>query len=359
MRNDIILKLQRIIEGNDRITWDLFPAIYDGFLEAGELSLAEDRMLQFVASTVQRCSNDKIVSTATEEKIAEWELELGLSSDGLTLEQRRQQVVDYINRSRVFNETTLHELCQLLAGDSTVYERLDVNYLTLGIFTEEEEGEPLSVGIVDQIRPIVPQNLALYAGIDTSFDRGVTISHAHFSALKSGLGIVEWHEPPIPPPPENKPDFAVLDNETGEVVHTSGVAHTGFISFTQMYKVAPIAHTGFKLFTELYRLPNDTVRFIDFPPPEAIIGYMWHDSTVTFSVGGYLYIYDSDGTTPRYGESGKTYTIVHVLTAPGVYADEYLSQLYITMDWSGLFELRARTGTYETLTFWRIEYIEE
>lgn len=196
MRNDILLKLQRIIEGNDRITWDLFPEIYDGFLEADELSLAEDRMLQFVASTIQRCSDDKIISTASEEKIAEYEDVFGLSADGLTLAQRRQQVIDYTNRSRVFNETTLHELCQSLAGDNTVYERVDFHYLTLGIFTEDEdEGALPSVEIVDQIRPIVPQNLSLYAGVETSFERGVSVDHAHFSALWASLGKAERHDP--------------------------------------------------------------------------------------------------------------------------------------------------------------------
>lgn len=97
------------------------------------------------------------------------------------------------------------------------------------------------------------------------------------------------------------------------------------------------------------------------PPVSAITGYMWHDSNVTLTANNtsYLYIYDSDGRTPRYGDLGKTYTIVHVLTAPDTYADEYLSQLYITMEWDGMFNLKARPGTFETLTFWRIEYTEE
>ena len=54
--------------------------------------------------------------------------------------------------------------------------------------------------------------------------------------------------------PSDKNSFAVLDNTTGEVVHTSEVAHTGFISFTQIYNVAPIAHTGFLSFTQMYKV---------------------------------------------------------------------------------------------------------
>ena len=216
MRDDIILKLQRIIEGNDRITWDLFPAIYDGFLEANELSLAEDRMLQLVASAVQTATNDKIISTASAEKVAEYEDVFGLSAAGLTLDERRQQVIDYINRSRVINEETLHDLCQSLAPGYTVYEKTDPQALTLGIFTEEDDaqGHLPAVGIVDEIRPTVPQNLALYAGVETSFSRGVVVSHAHFSALWAGLGTVE----------RQVPDGAIrggLIGEASESVYTS------------------------------------------------------------------------------------------------------------------------------------------
>ena len=211
MRDDIILKLQRIIEGNDRITWDLFPAIYDGFLEADELSLAEDRMLQLVASAVQTATNDKIISTASAEKVAEYEDAFGLSASGLTLDERRQQVLDYINRSRVINEETLHELAQSKAPGYTVYEKTDPQALTLGIFTEEDDaqGHLPAVGIVDEIRPTVPQNLALYAGVDTTFDRPIVISHAHFSALWAGLGTVERHVPEITL-------YYFINKETGE-----------------------------------------------------------------------------------------------------------------------------------------------
>lgn len=215
MRDDILLKLQRIIEGNDRITWDLFPEIYDGFLEADELSLAEDRMLQLVASAIQTCMNDKVISTASSDKIAEYEDGLGLSGEGLTLDERRQQVIDYINRSRVINEETLHSLTQSKAPGYTVYEKTDPQELTLGIFTEEDDtqGHLPAVGIVDEIRPTVPQNLALYAGVETTFERPLVVSHAHFSALWSTLGTIVWT-----PPSEPSYSFIVVDETTGDVV---------------------------------------------------------------------------------------------------------------------------------------------
>ena len=93
------------------------------------------------------------------------------------------------------------------------------------------------------------------------------------------------------------------------------------------------------------------------PPVSIITGYMWNDDTVTFSVGEYLYVYESDGRTVRKGDSTKTYRIVHVLNKQGEYLDEYLDQLYIY--YYGMLYLRARSGTYSSFTFWRIEYTEE
>lgn len=224
MRDDILLKLQRIIEGNDRITWDLFPEIYNGFLEADELSLAEDRMLQLVASAVQTCMDDKVISTASSDKITEYEDGLCLSGEGLTLDERRQQVVDYINRSRVVNEETLHTLAQSKAPGYTVYEKTDPQELTLGVFTEEddEQGGLPAVGVIDEIRPTVPQNLELYAGVETSFDRPLVVNYAHFSALWTSLGVIEWSPvpPPPPPPPEPEYSFIVVNETTGEVVYS-------------------------------------------------------------------------------------------------------------------------------------------
>lgn len=97
------------------------------------------------------------------------------------------------------------------------------------------------------------------------------------------------------------------------------------------------------------------------PPVSTITGYMWNDDTVSFSVGGYLYIYESDGRTVREGDSTKTYRIVHVLNRQGEYLDEYLDQLYIDINPTpiGNMHLRANSGTYSSFTFWRIEYTEE
>ena len=167
-----------------------------------------------------------------------------------------------------------------------------------------------------------------------------------------------WHKGQ--PVPEERYSLAVLDVETGEVVHTANVGQVGYIPFTQMYQIGSIAHLDYIPFTQLFKLPNDTLKYIENPPVQGIIGYMYRDSDVTLTANNsdYLYVYDSDGTTVRTYDSTKTYTLIHVLTDQNTYKDEYLEQLYIYGQY-GLLNLKARSGTYATLIFWRVEYTEE
>ena len=201
MREDIVLKLQRIIEGNDRITWELFPAIYDGFLEADELSIAEDKMLQFVASTVQTCMNDKIISTASSSKISEYEMSLGLSGAGMTLDQRRQQVIAYIGRSRVINGATLLQIAKDAANTDDIEVVVDCERLTCQIrkplnSSDADEAQELRAAYI-AIRPKAPQNLSLRAFIPASLSHTVTANHAVHTSIGCHLG---YHE--LPPAPQ-------------------------------------------------------------------------------------------------------------------------------------------------------------
>lgn len=112
--------------------------------------------------------------------------------------------------------------------------------------------------------------------------------------------------------------------------------------------------------TIVENIPDDPPPTPPTPPVETITGYMWHDSNVTLTANNsdYCYVYESDGTTPKEYDSNKTYTIVHVLTAHDTYEDEYLEQLRLFGQWDTL-NLKAKSGTYNSLTFWRIEYTEE
>ena len=225
--------LQRIA---DLTTADYFPAIYNGFVEADALVQGENSLLGLIREYVIQLWQNRNLLSMTEEKTAEFENRLHITpSASQTLDDRRQTVADAINERFVLNDATLHEICQGLAPDFTVYEKTDPQELTLGVFTTEdgEDGELPAVGIVDTIRPTVPQNLALYAGVETHFERVAVISHASFSALKAGLGKVQRKAPEpnvIVVDDTGKIIGGILDNVTCESLGVLTTPHEGVIS---------------------------------------------------------------------------------------------------------------------------------
>lgn len=193
-------EIDRFLQRLQKLTTAAYlPAIYEGFVEADALVQSEDALLGLLRDYAQQLWQNRNLLSMTVEKVALFEEMLHLSPGASqSLDERRQTVADTVNGRFVLNDAKLHEICQALAPGFTVYERTDPQALTLGVFTEEDadDGSLPAVGIVDEIRPTVPQNLALYAGVDTAVERDVVVSHAHFSALWAGLGVVERHEVP-------------------------------------------------------------------------------------------------------------------------------------------------------------------
>ena len=188
-------EIDRFLHRLQRLTTAAYlPAIYEGFVEADALVQSEDALLGLLRDYAQQLWQNRNLLSMTVEKVALFEEMLHLSPGASqSLDERRQTVADTVNGRFVLNDAKLHEICQALAPGFTVYERTDPQALTLGVFTEEDadDGSLPAVGIVDEIRPTVPQNLALYAGVDASFERGVVVNHANYTALWASLGQVE------------------------------------------------------------------------------------------------------------------------------------------------------------------------
>lgn len=91
-----------------------------------------------------------------------------------------------------------------------------------------------------------------------------TVRGMSIRRLLAGSHMGDMPEPE-PPAPETRPSYAILDIETGEVVHTATAGHVIFIPFTQMYRVRSTPHLDYIGFTELFRLPGDTIKFIEIP----------------------------------------------------------------------------------------------
>jgi len=100
------------------------------------------------------------------------------------------------------------------------------------------------------------------------------------------------------------------------------------------------------------------------PAIEEHTGYAYNltPATIRSTSSSYTHIYETDGTTAKPYDRAKQYTILHVWSASGVLADEYLPDLYFTpssSSASALINLKLKaTSSYSSATIWCVEYIE-
>lgn len=185
-------------------TRPVFPKIYDGFREVDELAKGEDAMLGIMQDCTRLVSSDKLITLANESKLSEWESELGLSGNGMTLEERRAQMAAFLGRSRVINDAALLAIARNAAGSDNIDIVTNSDDLTCQIRKPEnsidanQDQELRSAYIA--VRPAMPQNLSLRAVVPASLSHTVTASHAVHTAIGCHLG---YHELPyVPPAPQ-------------------------------------------------------------------------------------------------------------------------------------------------------------
>ena len=100
------------------------------------------------------------------------------------------------------------------------------------------------------------------------------------------------------------------------------------------------------------------------PPAPSYYGYAYKltPATIRSTSSSYIHIYETDGATAKPYDRAKQYTILHVWSASGVLADEYLPDLYFTPSSSSanaLINLKLKaTSSYSSATIWCVEYIE-
>lgn len=182
----------------------IFPRIYDGFREIEELAKGEDALLSIMQDCVRLISDDKLIGLANETKLAEWEEELGLSGQGLSLEERRAQMTAFLGRSRVINDAALLSIARTAAQNDDIEILTDCDRLTCEVRKTENtedatEGEELRAAYL-AVRPAMPQNLSLRAVIPSALSHAVTANHAVHTSIGCHLG---YHELPyVPPAPQ-------------------------------------------------------------------------------------------------------------------------------------------------------------
>ena len=185
-------------------TRPVFPKIYDGFREVDELAKGEDAMLGIMQDCTRLVSSDKLITLANESKLSEWESELGLSGNGMTLEERRAQMAAFLGRSRVINDAALLAIARNAAGSDNIDIVTNSDDLTCQIRKPEnsidanQDQELRSAYIA--VRPAMPQNLSLRAVVPASLSHTVTANHAVHTSIGCHLG---YHELPyVPPAPQ-------------------------------------------------------------------------------------------------------------------------------------------------------------
>ena len=182
-------------------TRPVFPKIYDGFREVDELAKGEDAMLGIMQDCTRLVSSDKLITLANESKLSEWESELGLSGNGMTLEERRAQMAAFLGRSRVINDAALLAIARNAAGSDNIDIVTNSDDLTCQIRKPEnsidanQDQELRSAYIA--VRPAMPQNLSLRAVVPASLSHTVTANHAVHTSIGCHLG---YHELPPPAP---------------------------------------------------------------------------------------------------------------------------------------------------------------
>lgn len=179
-------------------TADVFPKIYEGFREIDALKTAEDSMLEILKSVAKKGAVDKMITTAGIEKIAEYEQYLELSSGG-TIDERRQRVIDFLQRNRVINEDSATELARDVSGNDALYLDVNSDDLTLKVCTpENEESGTEQTEIATAIKallPYVPQNLSMMGQVQTSLENEVNATCGWTTHLQTELGSIEYVEP--------------------------------------------------------------------------------------------------------------------------------------------------------------------
>ena len=160
----------------------IFPKLYNDFLEIDELAKGEDVLAGIIAENILRATNDKLIVTASEDKISEYEAGLDLTASG-GISERRQAVLDFISR----------------AGTPDIHVSVSHDSLLLHVWQNADETDddtpnpsgPLAFIVTQKLLPSIPQNIDTQAEIyaEPSVEACNTIGQ--YVTLSTDLGIAQ------------------------------------------------------------------------------------------------------------------------------------------------------------------------
>lgn len=172
-------------------TRPLFPAIYEGVIEADALAQGEDEILRVLRNAVYKYFQNRNLQTLNEEAAYALETGLGLDHSG-TIEERRETLIEAVNKRFVFNDAALAARIEQMAKAEgvTVHYEIDPIALTMKIWREgeNENGSFIAYDIANTLHPTIPQNIQLISEAtikNATHERGTLANIAAFSTSVS------------------------------------------------------------------------------------------------------------------------------------------------------------------------------
>ena len=182
----------------------LIPQFYGENREAVRIQQVNDNIIEPFAAAIMRLNRNAYIQTMDSDALSDMELGLGIVPSG-TLEQRRQAVIDALCDMLVVNDDYAVEVARAASGEDDMSVDTDPVNLTSGVHrsTNTDDGNEVSqiFEAISVLKPIVPQNLELYAQINTEKTGTMMLNHAHRSAISCSLGTLKYHPVPVPVPP--------------------------------------------------------------------------------------------------------------------------------------------------------------
>lgn len=141
----------------------LFPSYYDGVLEAERISQIDDAIIENFVAAILRLFRNAYIQTADADVVAEFEKEFDLSATS-TIEERRQNIIEFINRLRVIGDETILEAAKEAAETDDI--EVTTNAITMICQiepTQENVTFEQLFKAVKNLLPIIPQAILLQA----------------------------------------------------------------------------------------------------------------------------------------------------------------------------------------------------
>ncbi len=309
-------------------THPAFPKIYDGFREIEELEKAEDSMLELIKDIVKRVEYDKVVETFSLEKIAEFERNLGLSQAG-TKDERKDRLVEFLQRSGVINDDVLYRIAVEAAGTDDIDMISRPESYSLAITTKantvdedlDQDGLPDNLQKArDAVMPVAPQNLKITVGVQAQNSRDVVATYGMRATLLSYIGLAKPYEP-------YHTSFAyigLMDANGSYDLYSDDL-----IGFIDRPGSAPVS-TKEMIGIDEY----DKIGLMNISEGVELILYSrsgpYQTLNQNLAAGANAHVYDEGAPTTRDGDETKAYTIKEVFNAAGVSLDATNLTLFVT-----------------------------